>query len=154
MTEQTDDEARYRQLRPEARALLQDHDRVELADMLVTARNQLVVLREVARGYCPHCGRGDAAPTLADWEQQKQRAEHAETRLAHLQATSEAAGRLLTRTTDERDQLHAAIDRVRDLAAELGRAGWSQAAVGRRIRETLDEPAAAPHAPDTITNPD
>jgi hypothetical protein len=32
-------------------------------------------------GYCPACGRGDAAPTADDWEQQRQRAETAETRL-------------------------------------------------------------------------
>jgi hypothetical protein len=32
-------------------------------------------LRAVARGYCPACGRGDAAPSVADWEQQKKRAE-------------------------------------------------------------------------------
>jgi hypothetical protein len=35
-------------------------------------------LRQVARGYCPDCGRGDAAPTVDDWEQQKQRADTAE----------------------------------------------------------------------------
>lgn len=79
----------------------------------------LDALRAVARGYCPDCGRGDAAPTVEDWEQQRQRAEDAEGRLAHLQATSEAAGILLTRTTDERDQLRAATARVRALAARI-----------------------------------
>ena len=39
---------------------------------------ELAALRQVARGYCPACGRGDAAPTVADWEPQKQRAEQAE----------------------------------------------------------------------------
>jgi hypothetical protein len=80
---------------------------------------ELAALRQVARGYCPHCGRGDAAPTVADWERERQRADQAEGRLAHLQATSEAAGRLLTRTTDERDQLQDAIRQVRDVAADL-----------------------------------
>ncbi|MFL4947526.1 hypothetical protein ACJ6WE_09150 [Streptomyces sp. MMS24-I31] len=37
--------------------------------------DQLDALRAVARGYCPACGRGDAAPTITDWEQQRQRAE-------------------------------------------------------------------------------
>lgn len=40
--------------------------------------DELGALREVARGYCPECGRGDAAPTVTDWEQQRQRAEQAE----------------------------------------------------------------------------
>lgn len=44
--------------------------------------DQLEALRQVARGYCPDCGRGDAAPTVDDWEQQKQRADRAETALA------------------------------------------------------------------------
>jgi hypothetical protein len=36
---------------------------------------ELAALRAVARGYCPHCGRGDAAPTTEDWEQQRDRAQ-------------------------------------------------------------------------------
>ncbi|MFF7130361.1 hypothetical protein [Streptomyces sp. NPDC008240] len=35
---------------------------------------QLAALRAVARGYCPACGRGDAAPTVEDWEEQRQNA--------------------------------------------------------------------------------
>lgn len=69
----------------------------------------LAALRTVARGYCPACGRGDAAPTVEDWEREKQRADQAEGRLAHLQESSEAVGRFLTRTADERDQLQAVI---------------------------------------------
>ncbi|MEU9310903.1 hypothetical protein [Streptomyces sp. NPDC048256] len=41
----------------------------------------LDALRQVARGYCPACGRGDAAPTVEDFEQQRKRAEVAENRL-------------------------------------------------------------------------
>lgn len=37
--------------------------------------DQLAALRQVARGYCHACGRGDAAPTTDDWEQQRKRAE-------------------------------------------------------------------------------
>ena len=44
--------------------------------------DSLAALRQVARGYCPECGRGDAAPTVADWEQQKQRANRAEAKIA------------------------------------------------------------------------
>jgi hypothetical protein len=39
------------------------------------------------------------------------------------------------------DRAEAAIARVRAVVADLARAGWSQAAIGRRIREALDEPA-------------
>lgn len=45
------------------------------SDQLDQLYDQLDALRQVARGYCPHCGRGDAAPSVADWEQQKQRAD-------------------------------------------------------------------------------
>ncbi|MBT2467814.1 hypothetical protein J7E97_07995 [Streptomyces sp. ISL-66] len=31
-----------------------------------------------AAGYCPHCGRGDVAPTADEYEQQRQRAANAE----------------------------------------------------------------------------
>lgn len=40
------------------------------------AETELAALRAVARGYCPDCGRGDAAPTV--WERERQRAEQAE----------------------------------------------------------------------------
>lgn len=42
------------------------------------SETELAALRKVARGYCPTCGRGDCAPTVADWEQQKQRVEQVE----------------------------------------------------------------------------
>lgn len=82
------------------------------------------------------------------------RAERAEARLAHLQATSEAAGRLLARESDRasraeqrlldmtlnRDQLQAALNRVRALAADLERGAWTGPAIARRIRTALDQP--------------
>lgn len=70
------------------------------------------------------------------------RAERAEARLQHLQASSEAAGTLLTRTVDERDQLRAAIARVRALADDLERGGWTGPAIARRIRSLLHEQPA------------
>jgi len=69
---------RYDQLGPIARALVDDYDALDLAEMLVKAQDQLAALRQVARGYCPDCGRGDAAPTVQDWEREKQRANSAE----------------------------------------------------------------------------
>lgn len=48
------------------------------SDALDALYDELAALRRVSRGYCPACGRGDAAPTGADWEQQKQRADQAE----------------------------------------------------------------------------
>jgi hypothetical protein len=114
--------------------------------------NQLEAFRAVARGYCPACGRGDAAPTVDDWQRERRRAETAETALAHLQATSEAAGRLLTRTADERDTLQAVVDRGRALADQWVKAGppplgtplarwWDKRLV--ELLAALDEPTPA-----------
>lgn len=80
------DLSRYDQLGPVARALVDDYDAIDLATMLVKAQDDLAALRAVARGYCPHCGRGDATPTTTDWEQQKQRAEQAEAAIARVRA--------------------------------------------------------------------
>ncbi len=51
--------------------------------------NQLAALRQVARGYCPACGRGDAGVTTDDWEQQRKRADQAEAALARVQHLAE-----------------------------------------------------------------
>ena len=65
-------------------------DRIPLdhlnSDQLDALYDQLDALRTVARGYCPECGRGDAAPTVADWEQQRQRAEQAEAAIERARA--------------------------------------------------------------------
>jgi hypothetical protein len=63
----------------------------ELNETNINMARELAALRAVARGYCPHCGRGDAAPTVEDWEQQKQRADHAE---AALEQVRDACDRL------------------------------------------------------------
>lgn len=84
-----DEASRYDRLSPLARALVDDFDELDLAEMLVAAQDELAALRAVARSYCPACGRGDAAPTITDWEQQKQRAERAETILARIQALAD-----------------------------------------------------------------
>lgn len=69
------------------------------SDALDALYEQLAALRQVARGYCPTCGRGDADPTVADWEQQKKRADHAEATLEVLRtalASIKASGFSLT----------------------------------------------------------
>jgi len=59
--------------------------------------------------------RGPGRGVVEDVEDVRLRAERAEGRLSHLQTTSEAAGRILASTTDERDTLQAAVERVRAL---------------------------------------
>lgn len=71
-------------------------------------------------GYCPSCGRGDVAPTAEEYEQQRQRAAQAE----------------------------AAIERVRDYAADIERSGWTGPAIARRIRDALAVDVA-PFTPDS-----
>jgi hypothetical protein len=106
-------------------------------EALGRSETELAALRAVARGYCPACGRGDAAPTVADWERERQRAEEAEGRLAHLQATSEAAGIVLDRTAAERDALGRETDRLRtDWVAQRQRAEHAEAA-NTRVRKAL-----------------
>lgn len=56
------------------------------SDELDQLYDELAALRQVARGYCPACGRGGAAPTVEDWEWQKQRADQAVAALAELLA--------------------------------------------------------------------
>lgn len=53
---------------------------------LTRLRAELATLRAVARGYCPHCGRGDCAPTVHDWEAERQRAEQAEAAIDRVRA--------------------------------------------------------------------
>jgi hypothetical protein len=124
MTDQPRDEpSRYDQLDPIGRALVDDYDVIDLAAMLVKAQDELAALRAVARGYCPECGRGDCAPTVDDWEQQKQRADRAEAELRqHTEADSAdaAAGSYAMRAEtaererDEARQHAAAIAAQRD----------------------------------------
>lgn len=83
------DPSRYDRLSPLARALVDDHDALDLAEMLVKTQDELAALRAAARSYCPTCGRGDAAPTVEHWEQQKQRADRAEAALARIQALAD-----------------------------------------------------------------
>jgi chromosome segregation ATPase len=142
---------------------------------------ELAALRQVARGYCPHCGRGDAAPTTADWERERQRADQVEEllRIAHETSNTSEAERARAVQRAERaeeqlalheQQLHhlddacmaarneltdaqAAIRRVLDFAADIERSGWTGPAIARRIRETLGQTAAGHTATQTTDNP-
>ena len=96
-------------------------------DAIQPELDALTALRQIARGYCPECGRGDAAPTVADWEQQKQRADHAEAKVADYEnritwhTTCESCARLLDsgiRETERAEKAEAALERVRAVIAE------------------------------------
>lgn len=88
---------------------------------------RLAALRELARGYCPECGRGDAAPTAADWERERQRADRAEARVSGLERDlrdADVESLELARHNDQtceavqrRDTAEAAVARVQALAA-------------------------------------
>lgn len=66
----------------------------ECADAVLTVRDteleqlraDLAALRAVATGYCPHCGRGDAAPTPDQYLVQVHRADTAEAKVARVRA--------------------------------------------------------------------
>jgi hypothetical protein len=84
--------------------------------ILISEYNQLTAdlaaLRAVARGYCPACGRGDAAPTVADWEQQKQRADQAEAAIARVRrvaALIRAGAPWTANHRDTADQIETAL---------------------------------------------
>lgn len=79
--------------------------------------NELAALRAVARGYCPACGRGDAAPTVADWEQQRQRADQAEATIGRIQDAAVLHRQGLLRTTELYAVIEAALDQPAPAAA-------------------------------------
>lgn len=125
-------------------------DRIPLAAHTKTTLDalydELEALRQVSRGYCPACGRGDAAPTVDDWQRERQRADSAE----------EIGRRLLTQRqemAEERyiwqqrgDRAEAALARIRQLADECDAHGDSSGhpLTVTRIRDTLtalDQPA-------------
>jgi hypothetical protein len=106
--------------------------------------DQLEALQAVARGYCPACGRGDAGPTVEDWERERQRADEAERRLrnianGHPRADSIQAeiGEMIAQTHELRDQLRAAETALARQAQEM--ATW------RATANTLD--AGGPGTP-------
>ena len=104
-------------------------DRIPLdhltSDALDALYEQLDQLRAVARGYCPACGRGDAAPTVTDWEQQRRRAARESAR------ASQAEQRLLDMTLN-RDHAETQLQQLADaIRATLNPAHSLTAALDR-----------------------
>jgi hypothetical protein len=118
------------------------NDRIPLdhltSDQYDTLCNELAALRAVARGYCPQCGRGDAAPTVTDWERDRKRAEHCflmnhEKRLAHAEAAIERVRAL------EPYRMPILGERSRGMQM-----GWDAAL--RAVQTALDAPTSATSA--------
>lgn len=121
--------------------LVSEH--TQLVTRLAEAEAQLAALRAVARGYCPNCGRGDAAPTVQDWERERQRADSAEEAsrraLAQRQQMAEAA---LARARAACDQLERAVINADGRLLTAYDRGVDTAI--RRIRNALDTPEPTP----------
>jgi hypothetical protein len=113
---------------------------------------ELDALRAIARGYCPACGRGDAAPTVDDWQRERQRAETAEAKVLDYEnritwhTTCASCARILDssiRETERRERAEAAIDRVCEAAQWLRRNYPGLTQLHTRLDAALDEPAPA-----------
>jgi hypothetical protein len=105
---------------------------------------QLAALRAVSRGYCPACGRGDAAPTTADWERERQRADRAEefSRRALAQRQEMAEERYAWQQRGDRAE--AAIARAREAATWIRRNYPALTHVNDRLAAALDQPTPGP----------
>jgi hypothetical protein len=132
-------------------------DRIPLDDMTSDQLDQLYAeldaLRQVARGYCPACGRGDAAPTVADWEQQKTRADQAEADLdraraeANAWAEAESADVAAGSYAGRVEELQNTLDRVRALGERWRYTGDRKHTALPELLSALDGPAPAPPGP-------
>lgn len=112
--------------------------------------DQLEALRAVARGYCPDCGRGDAAPTVTGWETERRRADQAEDLLRVAHETSSKSETERARAVQRAEHAEAALDRVRaalhpyagPILGDRSRGvqmGWDRAR--QAVLAALDEPA-------------
>ncbi|MEU0659583.1 hypothetical protein [Streptomyces lavendulocolor] len=120
----------------------------------------VAALREIDRGYCPHCGRGDCSPTAAQWLQERQRADRAEADLAEarnalamqkgvsadLRVESRARGDKLDRVRAECERIEAA---VRANPHDPDFDGAYLAAIGH-IRAALDQQEQAAECPPGV----
>ena len=106
----------------------------QLADDLAVCQAALKELRAVARDYCPHCGRGDAAPTVTDWEQQKQRADQADADRKEWEDTA-------YRHAQHWRSAEATLARIAKLADEHP-AGIDTALIHEALDQAVSEPAA------------
>ena len=125
-------------------------------EALGKAETELAALREVARGYCPECGRGDASPTAQQWEEQKQRADQAEELLRIAHDTSNTSEAERARAAQRAEQAEAALERTRRFASyardrtEPALNDWQigQHELAAAVLDVLNEqpePAAAGH---------
>ncbi|MES9522428.1 hypothetical protein [Streptomyces capoamus] len=106
----------------------------------------LDALRAVARGYCEVCGRGDAAPTVEDWETERQNAafwfdqhQRARQSAADQRQRAKRAEAALARVRAACDQLHRAAV-LADGQPHTDRERGIVHAV-TRVRAALDQPA-------------
>ncbi|MCG0061693.1 hypothetical protein L0F81_00065 [Streptomyces tricolor] len=102
---------------------------------------QLAALRTVTRGYCPACGRGDATPTVHDWEQQKRRADQAEELLSIAHDTSNKSEAARARAEAAITSLTTALREALDCITFGG--GQPMPDDYERWRAVLDQPAPA-----------
>lgn len=93
----------------------------------------LAALRAVARGYCPHCGRGDATPPVEAYEEQRARAQRAEDTVARVRALH---GSWL-RMTLEPGQVRRLLDDLTHTLDQPAPAAATQATHRPKVREAL-----------------
>jgi hypothetical protein len=99
----------------------------------------LAALRQVARGYCPHCGRGDASPTAEQWEQMRR--ERDGINRMYLTAMGDL-GIAINR-----------LDHIRDAATWIRRNYPGLTHVNDRLAAALDEPSPGPAATQATDHP-
>jgi hypothetical protein len=115
----------------------------------------LDTLQQVARGYCPHCGRGDAAPTIEDWEAQRRRAGQAEAEVKRLGLMVDEYGAGAGALTDKLKRVRAARDRIAHAPAHLD-AIWCLDQLDAALdgpgpaATQATEPAISPHPAEAL----
>jgi hypothetical protein len=131
--------------------LISEH--TQLVTRLAEAEAQLAALRTVARGYCPHCGRGDAGPTTEQWEQQKLRADQADDLLRIAHETSNKSEAERARAVQRAERAEAVLDRAREAATWIRRNYPALTHVNDRLAAAIDEPATGPAATQATDEP-
>ncbi len=107
---------------------------------------EIAALRQVARGYCPECGRGDAAPTVDDWQRERQRADQAEEllRVAHETSNKSEAERARAAQRAKaairtQDKLAEELDQLRHRYDAQATAGYEMAVDLRKAEKALKQ---------------